>query len=174
MGKKTSLLTFRIDENYEKVLRKDAKDRKITLNSLANQIFGEYVEYKRFMERFGFIIISKEGFETILNALDEKEIIRVATKIGEKAPKEFILFKWKTISTENFVDFVKMYFEHCGYGKSDVDLTETKITFSIRHNLGEKGSLFLKEFLETAIKSMFTRSCESVLTGNLLTLSFRN
>ncbi|MDC8438289.1 MAG: toxin-antitoxin system HicB family antitoxin, partial [Candidatus Nitrosotenuis sp.] len=38
-AKKTASLTFRIDEKFEKVLRKTAKERRVSLNTLANQIF---------------------------------------------------------------------------------------------------------------------------------------
>lgn len=174
MVKKNSLITFRIDDGYARVLRQVAQEKKITLNALANQIFGEYVELQRFTERFGTIIISKDGFETLLNALDERQIMDVAYKIGSKAPKEFILFKWKDLTDENFGKFVSMYFEHCGYGKSDIEINGGTNTISVRHDLGKKGSLFFKLFMEAAVQSIFDKSCESVVTDNLLTVRFKS
>ncbi len=43
-SKKTTTFTFRIDKDYETVLREEAQSKKITVNTLANQIFGDYVE----------------------------------------------------------------------------------------------------------------------------------
>ncbi|MGE5633969.1 MAG: hypothetical protein ACM3VV_01935 [Deltaproteobacteria bacterium] len=83
---------------------------------MANQIFGEYVEWQRYTERFGIIAMSKDAFKYILDSLDDKKVIELATTIGQKAPKEFILFKWKNLDSKNIVDFIKMYLEHCGYG----------------------------------------------------------
>jgi hypothetical protein len=142
-SKKTSTFTFRIDKEYEKVLREEAQSKKITVNTLANQIFGDYVEWQRYMERFGTIVLSRDAFKIILDSLDEKNLLNLAIDIGEKAPKEFILFKWKGITTDNVIKFIKMYVDHCGFGTHDQTRAEGKITFGIRHDLGKKGSLFL-------------------------------
>ncbi|HET7336969.1 MAG TPA: hypothetical protein VFJ23_03650 [Candidatus Nitrosotalea sp.] len=173
-SKKTSTFTFRIDKEYEKVLREEAQSKKITINTLANQIFGDYVEWQRYMERFGTIVLSRDAFKIVLDSLDEKNLLNLAIDIGEKAPKEFILFKWKGIATDNVIKFIKMYFDHCGYGTHDQTRTEGKVTFSIRHDLGKKGSLFLKTFLETLIKSTLGKSCNSTVTENSLVLSFQD
>ncbi len=172
-SKKTSTFTFRIDKEYEKVLREEAQSKKITVNTLANQIFGDYVEWQRYMERFGTIVLSREAFKIVLDSLDEKNLLNLAIDIGEKTPKEFILFKWKGIATDNVIKFVKMYFDHCGYGTHDQTKTEGKVIFSIRHDLGKKGSLFLKTFLETLIKSTLGKNCDSTMTANSIVLSFQ-
>ena len=51
--KKTSTITFRIDEDNDCKLRKIAEDKKVSLNTLANQILGNYVQLERYMEKFG-------------------------------------------------------------------------------------------------------------------------
>lgn len=155
------------------MLREEAQSKKITVNTLANQIFGDYVEWQRYMERFGTIVLSREAFKIILDALDEKSLLNLATDIGEKAPKEFIVFKWKGLATDNVIKFIKMYFDHCGYGAHDQTKTGGKVTFSVHHDLGKKGSLFLKTFLETLIKSTLGKSCTSTMTANSLVIGFQ-
>lgn len=174
MANRTSVVTFRINQDYEKALRKVAQERKVTLNTIANQIIGDYVELHRYMEKFGTIMISKDGFETILAALDEKELIRIGASIGEKVPKEFILFRWKNVTIENFAQFIKIYFDHCGYGRSDIEVTESTSSFSIRHDLGRKGSVFLKSFMEAAVQSTLDRPCKSLVSDNSFMISFQN
>lgn len=171
--RKTSIVTFRINYDYEKALRKLAGEKKITLNTLANQIIGDYVDLNRYMEKFGTVVISKEGFETMLNALDEKELARIGASIGGKVPKEFILFRWKEITVENFAQFIKVYFDHCGYGRSDIEVNESSSSFSIRHDLGWKGSVFLKSFMNAAVQSTLGRSCEDIVAENSLVVRFR-
>ena len=139
-NKNTSTITFRFSRDYVQTLREEAESRKVSLNTLTNQIFGDYVELQRYMDKFGTIVMSKDAFRLILEALDEQNLVKLATKIGEKAPKEFILFKWKVLNTDSVVKFLKMYFEHCGYGAYNYTSTDSTITFSIRHDLGRKGS----------------------------------
>ncbi len=83
------------------------------------------------------------------------------------------MFKWKEVSTDNVITFLKTYFDHCGYGMHDQTKIEGKITFSIRHDLGKKGSLFLKTFLETVVKSTLGKNSSSTLTTNSLVFSFQ-
>lgn len=172
-SKKTTTFTFRIDTEYEKILREVAQEKKITVNTLANQIFGDYVEWQRYMERFGTIVISRDAFKIILDSLDEKSLLNLAVDIGEKAPKEFILFKWKGLGADNVVKFIKMYFDHCGYGTHDQVKSGGNVTFSIHHDLGKRGSLFLKTFLETLVKSALGKPCSSTTTESSLVLSFQ-
>lgn len=71
------------------------------------------------------------------------------------------------------IGFIKMFFDHCGYGQYDHQVTESKVNkFSIRHELGKKGSMFLKTYLETLIRDTLGIECKSVITDNSITISF--
>ncbi len=172
INKKTSSITFRITESYDKGLRKIAEEKKISLNTLANQIFGNYVELERYMGKFGVLMMSHDAFSSILDVLDEKQIIPLASDIGSKEPKEFILFKWKDVNSEFVTDFITIYFEHCGYGTCDLEQTESEIVISIHHKLGKKGTIFLKTFLESLIQSTLEQSCKTITTEESVTIRF--
>ncbi len=171
--KRTSSITFRIAESYEKALRKVAEEKKISLNTLANQIFGNYVELERYMAKFGVLVMSKDTFKLLLSAMSEKDLINLAVRAGSEEPKEFILFKWKTLNADNVIEFLKIYFEHCGYGTYDMERSDGNTALSVHHNLGEKGSLYLKSFVESVIQSTINQECESTITKDSLTIIFR-
>ncbi len=170
--KETSTITFRIDKENDNKLRKIAEERKISLNTLANQILGNYVQLERYMEKFGILMMSQDAFSSILVALDDKQIIKLASDIGSKEPKEFILFKWKDMNSEIIAEFITIYFEHCGYGTCDLEKTENEIVFSIHHKLGKKGTTFLKTFLESLIQSTLEQSCKTITTEESVTIRF--
>lgn len=170
--KKTSTITFRIDEENDHKLRKIAGEKKVSLNTLANQILGNYVQLERYMEKFGVLMMSQDAFSSILDLLDEKQIILLATDIGSKEPKEFILFKWKDLNSEIVTDFIMIYFEHCGYGTCDLEKTESEIAISIHHKFGKKGTTFLKVFLESLIQSTLEQSCKTIITEDSVTIRF--
>jgi len=170
--KKTSTITFRIDEENDNKLRKIAEDKKVSLNTLANQILGNYVQLERYMEKFGVLMMSQDAFSSFLAILDEKQIIELASDIGSKEPKEFILFKWKGMNSEFVTDFITMYFEHCGYGTCDLEKTKGEIAISIHHKLGKNGTIFLKTFLESLIQSTLDISCKTIITEDSVTIRF--
>ena len=164
--KKTSTITFRIDEEYEKGLRKEAEEKRISMNTLANQIFGDHVEFDQFMKKFGMVEMSKGSFKDLLNSLDEKNIINFAKSIGSKEPKDFILFKWKELTSDTVSKFIKMYFERCGYGMCDMQIDDGANNVSVHHDFGKKGSLFLKAFLEAIVQSSLERDSNVTITDN--------
>jgi len=174
LAKKTSTITFRIDEIYEKGLRKEAEEKRISLNTLANQILGDHVELDQYMKKFGMVEMSKGAFKELLNTLDEKNIINFAKTVGSKEPKDFILFKWKELTSDSVSNFIKMYFEHCGYGMCDMQRDESNNMISVHHNFGKNGSVFLKAFLEAIIQSSLDIDCKVETTENSVFLSFSN
>ena len=171
-SKKTSTITFRIDEKYEKALRKESENKKISLNVLANQIFGEYTEFQQYMKKFGIIHMSKNALSLILKSLEEKQIIELALEIGSKEPKDFILFKWKKIDSDKISEFIQMYFEYCGYGVCEIEKSDEMNSLSMHHNLGKKGSIFLQHFLKAMIQSTLDIESEIVVTENSISMKF--
>ena len=172
-SKKTSSISFRIDERYEKVLREVAEENKISLNTLANQIFGNYAEFEIYARKFGTLRMSTDTFRRMLSSMDEKQIVEVATRCGSQEIREFILFKWKEINSETVTAFIKIYFELCGYGKCSMDKSDGAVTFSVHHDLQEKGSLFLKHILESLIRTTLDKDCKTVITDDTITISFQ-
>ena len=172
-NKSTSSISFRIDKEYEKVLRGTAEKNKISLNTLANQIFGSYVEFEIYAKKFGTLRMSTDTFRRLLKNLDDKKIIEVATRCGSQEIKEFILFKWKEINSKTVTAFINVYFDLCGYGRCDLNETESKVTFSVHHDLQEKGSLFLKYLFESLIRTALDKDCKTTVTNDTITVSFQ-
>jgi hypothetical protein len=172
-SKKTSTITFRVDGELEKILRQESESKGISLNVLANKIFREYTEWHRYMKSFGTIVMSRDAFKLVLDELDEKNLASLAVKIGERAPREFILFKWKDLNPDSVTSFMKMFFDHCGYGKYDHQIRLDRHIFSIRHDLGIKGSLFLKAYIEAVINSTLGRESVSTVSENSLNVAFQ-
>jgi proteasome assembly chaperone (PAC2) family protein len=174
MSKKSSSITFRIDEKSEQGLRKLAEANRVSLNTLANQIFSDYIECEVFTKKFGTLKISTDSFRRILSFISEKDLIDLAVRGGSQEAKEFMLFKWKELNLDVVTDFIKMYFEFCGYGRCDMDKTESKISLSVHHDLKEKGSLYLKHFLESLVRASLDKSCSVTTTEDTVTLSFQS
>ena len=172
-SKKTSSISFRINEKYEKVLRGIAEENKTSLNTLVNQIFGNYVEFELYAKKFGTLRMSTDTFRRMLDDMDERNIVETATRCGSQEVKEFILFKWKEINSRIVTDFIKIYFELCGYGRCNLDETEGKVTFSVHHDLQKKGSLFLKHLLESLIRTALNKDCKTNVTSDTITISFQ-
>lgn len=171
--KRTSTISFRIDSEYDKLLRNEAEEKKVSLNTLANQIFGEYLEWQRYLERFGTIMISKNAFRVIMESLSEAKVVDLAINIAQKNPIDFILFRWKDLSSTSVINFIKMLLGRCWHVQYDYVKDQDTNKFSINHELGRKASLFLKAYLETLIQTYLRRDSEITFTDNNITLVFK-
>lgn len=174
MRKKSESITFRIDEKYDTILRKIADEKKISLNTLANQIFGNYVELEVYLQKFGVLKLSTDSFRRILAILDDKDIVEVATRAGSLEAKEFILFKWKELNLQTVTDFIKIFFDVCGFGRCDLEINPSKVSLSAHHDLKEKGSLYIKHFLESLIRTSLNKSCKTTITEDSVTVEFQS
>ena len=65
----TTTITFRISKKYEEFLRKKSEHERVSINTIANKIFGEYIEWQQFIEKFGTIVLSKEAFSMLIEAI---------------------------------------------------------------------------------------------------------
>jgi len=149
-----------------------AEEKRISLNTLANQIFGNYAEFDTYAEKFGILKISTDTFRRILAVMPQKDLMLVASTGGSQEAKEFILFKWKEVNHETVVEFIKTYFGYCGYGRCDIESRGSKTMVSVHHDLGENGSLYLKHYLEALISSTLEKTCKIVITKDSVSLSF--
>ena len=65
MPEKTVTRSFRINEIAFLALEEEAKKRKISLNTLVNQLFISYANFDRYFQRLGMIKISKVTYRKI-------------------------------------------------------------------------------------------------------------
>lgn len=62
--KKSVIRTFRVDEAALEIIEKDAQEKKISTNTLVNQLLLAYANFDRFMEQFPMIKTSTDVFGT--------------------------------------------------------------------------------------------------------------
>lgn len=173
-AKKTSSITFRIDEDFDKALRDIAEYQSISLNTLANQIFKSYLEGEVFAKKFGVLKISTDTFRRVLSKVSDDDIMELAIRGGSQEAKEFILFKWKELNLYTVTEFIRFYFDFCGYGRCDMKQTEGKVSFSVHHDLKEKGSLYLQHFIESLVRTVLDKPCTTKITEDTVTTSFQS
>lgn len=171
-SKRGSSVTFRIDRQNEEALRRMAEESGVSLNTLANQIFSNHVEFEIFAKKFGTVRMSSDTFRRLLDVMDENKIIDIAIRGGSQEAVEFILFKWKEKNLQSVTEFIGIYFDQCGYGRCDLEQANGKTIVSVHHDFQKKGSLYLRYFLESLIRATLDKECKTITTDDSLTLRF--
>ena len=150
---KTLIRTVRISKSLDTLLRKDAKTKRITVNALISSIMTKYAEWDRYNERFGVISIKRDAFRSILAMIEDDKIIRVSKEIGNQIPKQFILFWFKKTTLETYLEYMSLVCRYAEFAQYEIDTDGTNYTMTLLHDLDEKWSLFLKNWIEQGMKT---------------------
>jgi hypothetical protein len=149
MPQKTVTSTFRIDEEAFRALQEDAKKQSVSVNTLVNQLILGYAHYDRIMKRFQMMKIPGSTFATILDGSSDEAIKKAAREAGESIGKVFTILKLGSFSAKTIMEGFRT---SAGYINA-FEYSEYQhvggVTITITHALGKKGTLFIKEWVET-------------------------
>jgi hypothetical protein len=151
-ARKTRLRTFRVEEELDSLLQKDAKSKGLSVNSLLSIILRKYAEWDRYIEKFSVITMKKESFKTMISAIDDGKITDISQELGDKVPSQFILFWFKKNTLENYLKYISLLCKHGGFGQFEIEQEGREFTITLIHELGEKWSNFLANWINSGMK----------------------
>lgn len=76
------VVTLRINGHDLEKLRKEAKNENISLNSLVNHIFTDYLQWDLYANKVGWIVVLAEVFKGLIDELDEKTLHKIEFLTG--------------------------------------------------------------------------------------------
>jgi hypothetical protein len=171
-GKKprTVLRTIRLPRNLDDVLISEAQNRGLSPNALVSMVMTRFVEWDRFADRFHFVCINTDLLKGFL--VQDESLEHLAEARGSKDIKEAMLFWFKEVNVENLLRFLSHRCRYAGYGEFEYQEKQGRCTFAIHHELGPKWSLFLKQYLDAALRKTFHIRAEFETTESSVSASF--
>ena len=150
--RKTVGRSFRIDEEWMKILYAEAEREGISPNALVNKILGDYSQFYRFSKRFGIVNISIPTLSAFVNCCSKEKIIEIAEFSAGTLVKDGMRTIGLSADYYALVFFIKNIFGGlAGWFDCDHHIKNDEEVFHLRHNLGNKWSLFIT----TVISKMF-------------------
>lgn len=136
-------VTFRIPEQIIDSLEKFADTKQISVNTLANQIFKNYVEWDSTAVNAGWVVFPKPAIKELIDKMPLKDLELIAKNEAEYHKDMQLLM----LGEQSIMGLLIMLKQHCN--KSGFSFTETIkenniIHFIIQHDLGDKFSFFNK------------------------------
>ncbi|MGI0092400.1 MAG: hypothetical protein ACREBS_11900 [Nitrososphaerales archaeon] len=166
----TQTKSFRLDADILDALDIESARRGTSVNNLTNQILRKWVNFDRYLQDFGYLMLSVHDFLRALNAFDEDTIRNLWAETGKRFPKDLILFTGQKTDLKTCIRFVETiicdYMRWATYHNSS---TDADYVITLRHNYGNKWSIALEYALMTmfetnlGIKPRFTVTDSTVL-----------
>jgi hypothetical protein len=163
-------VTFRFDNEILNKLRSEADQKRISLNTLASQIFQSYVEYDMYAPRAGMISFPKSLLVRIMDRLSEQEVGQLSEYIAKNEFKEMTLLVKNEYSLSAFLDMIESWLRvsGIGYRRHVIDSVQT---FVIQHDMGKRWSTYFQKLIKYAFKDL--NENEPVFDISENTIAFR-
>ncbi|MBI5698677.1 MAG: hypothetical protein HZC29_09435 [Thaumarchaeota archaeon] len=159
-------MTFRLESASLEKLKSKAKDERISLNTLVNQIIVGYAEWDLTATSAGWMVMPKFIMKKLFARLTEKEVEQLAKETFSEV-KDIVIFMTNKIDLDGFLSVLRVRSKKSGFQVKEI-VENNKITFIIQHDLGIKWSLFSRTFYEGVLHSLEKRATFEITENTLV------
>jgi hypothetical protein len=169
--RKTVGRSFRIDEEWLRVLNDEAEREGISVNALLNRILQKY-SYIRYMLRYGAITLTRKGFSTILESCPEDKVRENGRNAGSTLTRDLLLTMGVTPSYSFVILLVKKILsEFAGWFECDHHIKRDKEILHLRHDLGIKWSIYLSGVASGTFNSILDKEVAIEISDSSVTIT---
>ncbi len=153
-------------------MRRDAEQKQISLNTLANQIFDFYVKFAN-SAKLGTIPVSKAAVVELVERCSDDEIRSIAQRICKKAATEIALQLRGRYDFGAVLDIWKYHLKATGvpFRHKIDEHNKNRHTFIIQYGMGRKWSLFAAEAMKTWFEPVSAKKPEYTITDNMVAIT---
>lgn len=153
-GKKVTKC-FRFPSQAVHELEFEAKRKAISLNSLMNILITTYLQWGRFIERYGGLSIPDVSLSALIDAIEDISIFeRAGSKAGSKIPRRLLLMLGLPPKREVVLRLVDIICERSMSYRYSHTIINKKHHFLLTHNLGIKWSKWFGSYLRSMFKDL--------------------
>ncbi len=171
-SKKSSTITFRLDENTIKRLRNESGHRQVSTNTLVNQALKQFLDWGMYESSVGFVIINKQVFVHIFGKLSQKEIVDVAIRVGKDEVKNMALFMKGRIDIQSFLAWFELRMINSAVQVSHVHEDDGFHRYVMKHELGKNWSVYHKTILELIFEEIFNKKIDVKIDKTMISFEF--
>jgi hypothetical protein len=142
--KTTESVTLRFDKEILDNLRKEAKEKQISLNVMINQIATQHLDWHANAVKAGFITVRKGKIVKMLDKISEKDMIEIGEYIAKKESKGFVMMLRNEYNITSALDVIETWIKISGYSYRH-EIRGFDHSYIIQHEIGKKWSLYLRE-----------------------------
>ena len=163
-------VTLRFDGNVLEQLRNEANQKRVSLNTLASQIFKTHTEFSGAAAKAGMISFPKNLLIQLMNRLSEEEVKQLSQEIAKNDMKDMLLMIKRQYSAEAFIDLIESWIRVCGFPFTH-DRSDSTHYFIIQHDMGKRWSIYLAELFKFVFYDLGTKWGDFQTTDNMITFN---
>ncbi len=170
-SKKSSTITFRLDEGTINKLRNLSRVQEVSTNTLVNQALRRFIEWDSYLPKSGFVLLTRPVLKKILDNLDEKFIVELASTIGKEEIEDIVLFMRGKVDLNSFLSWYETMMLNSSVQTSHI-IDEGIHSMVLKHDLGKNWALYQKTILELLFKEVLHNNVEIEYDKNTIRVAF--
>jgi len=176
---KSESVTFRIESEALRKLRREAGQKDISTNTLVNKLIKDHLNWHSNAAKAGFIPVRRLFISKVIKYLPEREIISLAEYMAKTTNKDSILLMKKEYTIKSALDFLESWIKISDYPyrHEETNNHQKKHSYVIQHDMGMKVSIYLASLFQFVLdelgqkKTIEFDKTESTLAFTMTTLS---
>jgi hypothetical protein len=163
-------VTLRFDGQILDSLRKEAEQKRISLNTLASQIFKTHTEFSGAAAKAGMVSFPKNLLVRLMNKLSEDEVKQLSQEIAKNEMKDTLLMIKRSYTIEAFVDLIESWIRVSGFSYTH-DVSGSTHYFAIQHEMGKRWSVYHAELFKYVFSDLGAKWADFETTENTVTFN---
>jgi hypothetical protein len=152
-SRKTTSATFRIDEQAYGIMQEDARMRKVSVNTLVNQLLDYYVTSDRFLDEIGLVRITRPNFKRFLQITPEEKLALLGEASSKDLGRSYMMSKHGEVTLAAVLDYLQGFAHYGGYAKYNETETNGKRVIVLVHDLERAGSVYIGAYIKPLFES---------------------
>lgn len=169
--KKTSTITFRLDDDTIKRLKTVSGKKQVSTNTLVNQALRQFLDWGMYESISGFVLINKHVFTNIFGKLKQNEIVDIASRVGKDEVKNIATFMKGKIDIESFLSWFEIRMINSAVQVSTIHEGSFH-RYVMKHELGKNWSLYHKTILELIFTEVFHKKMDVKIDKTMISFEY--
>src|ERR1051325_12028831 len=168
-------VTLRFANKILDQLRNEADQKRISLNTLASQIFQSHVEYDTYAAKAGMISFPKALLVRLMEGLGEQEVEELSKYIAKNEIKDMTLLLRKEYTLSSFLDTIESWLRVSGfpYRRDGGSIDNQVQIFVIQHDMGKRWSTYFEKLFKYVFEDLKVRKYSFNSTDNSITFKIQ-
>jgi len=167
-------ISFRLHKDQLYQLRQEAKEKRISLNTLASQIVDSYVNFTSRAPKAGAIPVSRLALEVLLEGYTEDQIKAMAERIVNMSGEDSTLMLQGRYDFEALLQSFESWLKAADFPYRHMHTTNmhrSRHNFIVQHDMGRKYSVFAAEGFKTYFEPRIAQQIEYSITDNIISIT---
>ena len=167
----STIRTFRLGNELDEVLKKEAERQSISVSALLNQIVLRYSDAERYFTRYNTLTIEKNTFISFIEGLSGEKVAEIGDLAGSRSLRNGLSIRGLNSNAETVRFIVEhVYGRYSGWFEANFYEKNDAVVYHLRHDLGDSWSTFVNHFMLRMFDSLLDTDVRTDVTEDSVTV----